>query len=224
MMINKSWFVLSGRVRSLHIPGSHVRYSEKLAKEVILQFTQKGDKILDPFAGFGTILLVAEKLGRIPYGIEYEQARVEYIKNQVYSKNPVRAQKNIIIGSALDIDKYALPKFDFCMTSPPYMRSFDAENPFSNYTKKGSYSKYLHDIKVIFTKIKLLMKKNSFIIIEISNTFGEGKPMTPLAWDVGKELSTIFFLEREIIHCAKEGNPSQGTNHSYLLIFRNKKG
>ena len=70
---------------------------------------------------------------------------------------------------------------------------------------------------------KKVMKKNAIIVVEISNTFGKNHPMTPLAWDVAKEISKIFFLEREIIYCIKEGKLSPNlSNHSYCLIFRNK--
>ena len=92
-----------------------VRYTESLVHHFLEEFTKKGDTIFDPFAGFGTTLMVAEKMGRIPFGIEYESDRGKYIKSQIKHK------ENLIIGSSLMIDSYDLPKIDFCFTSPPYM-------------------------------------------------------------------------------------------------------
>ena len=63
------------------------------------------------------------------------------------------------------------------------------------------------------------MKTNATLIIEVSNTFDKHHPMTPLAWDVARELSKIFFFEREIIYGVKN---SAGNTHSYLLIFVNR--
>ena len=216
MKNNTSWFVLSGKLAPLNIKGSEVRYSNALAKRLILQYSKKGDNVLDPFAGFGTTLVVAQQLGRIGYGVEFEEKRYEYISKHI------REPSKIVHGNALKIAQYKFPKMDFCLTSPPYMRSFDRENPFSNYSKKGSYAQYLRDISAIYRQIKKLMKKDATIIVEIANTFGKGYPMTPLAWDVGKELSKIFFFEREIIHCTSDREASSGANHSYLLVFRNK--
>ncbi|HIH24175.1 TPA: site-specific DNA-methyltransferase [Candidatus Woesearchaeota archaeon] len=216
MAFDRSWFVLSGKLKPIKIKGAHVRYSEELAEKLIVEFTKKGDTVLDPFAGFGTTLLVAQKLGRIGFGVEYEKERYDFIKRKL------NAPSVIVNGSSLTISHYKFPKVDFCMTSPPYMRSFDDENPFSNYHKRGSYKQYLKDISTIYRQIKKLMKKDAVVIVEIGNTFGEGHPMTPLAWDVAKELSKIFFFEREIIHCTTEREASQGSNHSYLLAFRNK--
>ncbi|HLG23992.1 MAG TPA: DNA methyltransferase [Candidatus Nanoarchaeia archaeon] len=216
--MQKSWFVMECKYPEIKIDGkTDIRYPEIFVKKMLLEFTKKGDKVFDPFSGFGTTLITAQKLKRVGIGIEYDLKRFEYARKKLKFPNKV------IHGNALKINEYNLPKFDFCLTSPPYMRNFDSEDPFSNYTKKGSYSKYLKDIKQIFSQVKKVMKKNALIIVEISNTFGKRKPMTPLAWDVGKEISKVLYLEQEIIYCAKNVNSaSKGQNHSYCLIFRNK--
>ena len=43
------------------------------------EFTEKGQIVFDPFAGFGTTLLVAEEMGRIGYGIEYSKSKADYV-------------------------------------------------------------------------------------------------------------------------------------------------
>ncbi|MBT9174674.1 MAG: Modification methylase DpnIIB [candidate division WS2 bacterium] len=45
-------------------------FSEKLVNRLILCSTKPGDAVLDPFAGSGTTILVAEKLNRIGIGID----------------------------------------------------------------------------------------------------------------------------------------------------------
>ena len=206
------------KIKGKKLDSKHeIRFPKEFAKKFILEFTKKGDFILDPFAGFGTTLFAAQDNGRIGIGIEYNSKRCDYIKKRL--KLPGR----IINGDSTKLDSINLPKMDFLLTSPPYMRYFDKENPLSNYTKKGNYKNYLTGIGKIFSKIKKVMKRNSFIVVEASNTFGKSQLMTPLAWDLGKEISKYFFLEREIVYCHKEkDSSSNGKNHSYCLIFRNK--
>ena len=175
-----------------------IRFPKKFAEKIILEFTRKGDIVFDPFAGFGTTLFAAQDNGRVGVGIEYENKRFNYIKSKL--KSPSR----IINGDSTKLKSINLPKMDFLLTSPPYMRYFDKENPLANYTAKGHYKNYLAGIGKVFLNIKKIMKKNSFIVVEVSNTFGKKYPMTPLAWDMGKEISRHLFLEREIIYCHKE--------------------
>ena len=59
-----------------------VRYSESIVEHFLNEFTGKGDIVFDPFAGYGTTLIVAEAMGRIPLGIEYDEKRVAYIQSK----------------------------------------------------------------------------------------------------------------------------------------------
>lgn len=196
---------------------SSFRYTDKFVEKFITEFTKKGDKILDPFAGFGTTLLAAQKLGRIGTGIEYDKERYNYVKTRL--KYPTK----VILGNSLKISSYNLPKFDFSITSPPYMRHFDKENPFSNYTRAGTYTQYLKDIRKIYSQVKKIMKKDAAVVVEVSNTFGKDHSMTTLAFDIAKEISKSFYFEREFIYCVKEGELKPGlANHSYVLLFRNR--
>ena len=47
-----------------------LRYPEELVATFLRQFTGPGDVVLDPFAGYGTTLIVAEAMDRVPYGVE----------------------------------------------------------------------------------------------------------------------------------------------------------
>jgi DNA methylase len=53
-----------------------VRYPESLVEYFLQEYTQVGDTILDPFAGYGTALIVAERQGRVPFGVELSEEKV----------------------------------------------------------------------------------------------------------------------------------------------------
>jgi DNA modification methylase len=214
--LKRSWFVLPGRLAPLTLPGAESRFSDAFARKLIRLFTKRGDRILDPFMGFGTTILAAQQLGRIGVGIERMRRRVAYVRPLLQSPS------SILKADAMRLFQLDLSKFDLCLTSPPYLRSTDNENPFSGKARRGNYRKYLLDIENIFRQVKCLMKPRAAIVVEVANTFHNGRPMTPLAWDVAKILSRLFWFEREYIHCTTDAPPAVGTDHSYVLIFRNK--
>ncbi len=196
-----------------------VRFSDTLVASFISEFTKVGDTVFDPFAGFGTTLFVADKLNRKGIGIEYLPDRAQYIKTIVRNAN------SIICDSALNQTVYdVLPDIDFSITSPPYMsKNNHPQYPFAGYEINGkNYDDYLDDIKKIYTLIKSKMKPNAYAVIEVSNIVNQ-EVVTTLAWDIGKTVSEVLTLKKEIIVDWTDGELEQeyGYNHSYCLVFQN---
>ena len=102
----------------------YVRTPPPYVEHFLDRFTAPGDVVLDPFAGFGTTLAVAERMDRRAYGVEYEADRAAYARERVTSPDRVHH------GSAFDLPgltthdpdaaAFALPPVDCCLTSPPY--------------------------------------------------------------------------------------------------------
>lgn len=191
-----------------------VRYSPEFVKHFLEQYSKKGDVIFDPFAGFGTTLVTAEELGREAYGIEFEERRAAYIKSLM--KHPERA----IHGDSLNLLDYDLPNFDFVITSPPYMGRHHKENPFTAYSTEGSgYQNYLADLGSIFEQIAMKMKPAAYAVVEVANLKHDDARPTPLAWDIGKELSEVLTFVGETI-ISWEPTYGFGYDHSYALVFK----
>ena len=217
-------FLNLNHTNDLHLPEPYqqddVRSSDNLAATFLQHYTQPGDTVFDPFAGFGTTLYMSEKLGRVGYGVEYLPERVRYIQSVIRNKS------NILCGSALELDKLPLPIMDFSFTSPPYMsKNNHAQYPFAAYRVTGAdYDQYLADIKTIYRQLNKILKPDAYAVVEVSNIINEGV-MTPLAWDVARAIGEVMTLEREII-VAWEGEETGGSygfgyDHCYCLVFRN---
>ena len=198
------------------------RTPESLIEYFIHQFTKSGDTVFDPFAGLGTTLFVAEEMGRIPFGIEIDERRCEYVRSQLAMKD------NIILGDSRYLDKFQLPPLDFVFTSPIFMRSNETKNPLSGYREQGTYQNYLDELQSIFRKVRELLKPEAKVIIEVFNLRATStRPMTLLAWDIARAISGVLRFEKEIIACWQSENRGDssyiyGYNHSYCLVFDSK--
>lgn len=165
---------------------------------------------------------MAEDLGRIPYGLEYDLNRFEYIKSELTHKD------NIINGDARILERYGFPTMDFMISSPPYMHELDLDHyAMSAYTTKGDYTQYLSELQEIYAQVKKLLRPNAIVVIEVSNLKKKGEPITTLAWDVAKSISKVFQFEGEVIvgwtgESTADGIYGYGYDHSYCLIFKNK--
>lgn len=211
----KTYLRLSN-VQKMELPaefrGDDVRFSEGLAEFFIQQYSQPGDVVFDPFSGFGTTLRVAERLKRISYGLEFDNRRVEYVRTLLQHPD------HLIHGDARHLGEYALPPFDFSLTSPPYLSKNDREDPFTAYTLPGSgYTEYLRDFKQIYTQMRQLMKPSARLVIEASNLKGNNG-VTTLAWDIANVVGQVLAFEGEMV-IEWEDPYGYGYDHSYALVF-----
>jgi DNA modification methylase len=177
----------------------------------INKFSEPGQIVFDPFAGFGTTLLVAEGLGRTGYGIEYSKPKADYVQGLL--AHP----EHLIQGDSRNLSEYDIPPVDLCLTSPPYTNESDTENPFVDYRQKGfDYSSYLQGMGHIFSQVAAKMKPSGHLVIEASNLKKSGQ-VTTLAWDIARQVSLLFHFEGETIVCWDRYG--YGYNHSYCLVF-----
>ena len=192
--------------------GPDVRYPPSLVEHFLTRFTAEGDTVFDPFAGFGTTLLVAEAMGRVARGVEFDERRFRYARSRL--KRP----DGLISGDARRLADYDLPPFDLSLTSPPYMGRNDRDDPFTNYSMPGKgYDGYLRDLRTIYARMGLLMNPGARVVIEVAN-LKRGDGVTTLAWDVAASVSDVLDFEGEIV-IAWEDEYGYGYDHSYCLVF-----
>ncbi len=190
-----------------------VRYCPEFVEHFLGEYTCAGDVVLDPFMGFGTTLVVSEKIGRIGYGVEFDRMRCEYVKSQL--EHPERALQ----GDSLRLFEIDIPAIDFSITSPPYMGKHHTENPFTAYSTIGKgYDQYLKDLQGIYKQIADKLKPGGHAVIEVSNLKHPDAEITLLAWDIAREVSNVLnFIGETII--SWEPTYSYGYDHSYALVF-----
>lgn len=188
-----------------------VRCADSFVEYCIDTFTEKGQVVFDPFAGYGTTLLIAEQMGRAGYGIEYSKPKADYVRRLL--DHPQR----LVHGDSRRLLDYALPPIDLCLTSPPYTNQSDTENPFVDYRQKGfDYPSYLQEIGNIFSQVARRLKPSGHVVIEASNLKKDGR-VTTLAWDIARQVSQILHFQGETVIGWDEYG--YGYNHSYCLVF-----
>lgn len=208
-------FLQLSNTRSEPLPeqfaGDDIRYAPALVQVFLEQYTRQGERIFDPFAGYGTTLITAEALGREAYGLEIDEAKADYIRSRM------RSPERLLQADARHLDNYNLPHFHFSMTSPPYMNKDDATDPLSDYRRVGgSYRGYLRQIRSIYAQLAGLMEPARTVVIEASNLKHAGR-LTTLAWDIAGEVSQVLNFEGEVV--VGWDHYGYGYDHSYCLVF-----
>ena len=177
----------------------------------LARFTRVGDKVLDPFAGLGTTLFVAEEMRRVPFGLELDPRRQQWVAGQLEHWTNLRR------GDAARLGRCDFPKMDFSMSSPPFMARHHKWNPLrADDRAHAGYTAYLRDVRHIYRQVGAGMKRGARVVVQADNI--PGRTFTPLVRDLSLAIGEVLRLETEIV-VAWEGGP-ENFRHTHCLVFK----
>jgi len=99
----------------------------QLVEKVIQLFTHKGELVVDPFVGVGTVLLAAKELGRNAVGTDINSKFIEFAKTRV-GESIGGTSQILLHDDARDLNQYLEPEsVKLVLTSPPYANLLNRE-------------------------------------------------------------------------------------------------
>ena len=189
-----------------------VRFSEALVGFFVERLTDPGDAVLDPFAGFGTTLVVAESLRREAFGVEIDSDRATFVRSRM------RAPDRLFTADARELDALPIPNVSLAITSPPYSSPGDPEEALSAYRDANpGYHRYLADLQRVCRSVGSLLTPDGWLMIEAANLRRPDRVDT-LAWDIAHAVGEVLPFAGEIV-VRWEPTYSYGYDHSYCLLF-----
>ena len=216
-------------------------YGPTMIEEFINFFTKEGDMVFDPFLGIGSTLVAAKRTNRLGCGVELNKKYFDI------SKKRLPEFKDMIFNAdSQDMSSIDLPEIDFSISSPPYWDILNrSTNKFAkerndknldvNYSNDindlgniEDYEEFIQKLSNVYLDVHKKLKIGGYLVVIIKNVKKEGI-MYPLAWDLGKKLSTTYTLKDEKIWIqdraalAPYGYPySWASNilHHYCLVFQ----
>lgn len=157
-----------------------IHFTQALAASVIGHASRPGELVLDPFVGYGTTTLVAERMGRRAIGIELVEEHLEIARARSGGRS------RLIQGDARELSRLVDEPVDLVLTSPPYMPQRDhPQNPLTGYaTDDGSYDVYLQELGAVFAQVADLLRPGGQLVLNVADVVGIDGSVTPLASDI----------------------------------------
>ena len=171
-----------------------------LAKQVMELFSHKGELVVDPFVGSGTVLVAARDLDRNALGFDLQEKYIklcgERLRNTALAKN---SQQIAIMDDARNIPRYLEEEtVSLVFTSPPYANLLNRRrtNKSRRDRKNGQYGKveqysqdprdlgtldlesYSQAMGDIFENILPLLKPKAHCVINVPDMWWENKRIT----------------------------------------------
>jgi DNA modification methylase len=190
-----------------------IHFTEALAASIIRHASRPGDLVLDPFAGYGTTVAVAEQLGRRAIGIELLPEHLDIARGRI------GGTARLILGDARQLAQLVEEPVDLVLTSPPYMpRADHPENPLTGYaTADGDYAVYLAELGEVFGQAAALLRPAGRMVVNVGNPIGIDGTVTPLASDIGGVIDQHLPLLG--VTTLRWDEPPAGLDGDFLLWF-----
>lgn len=202
----RSWVAVEGSLEPISYKGlSFFRFPEAVAEHVIERYSAPGDWVLDPFCGFGTTLVVAERMGRHAVGYETDERRAAFSASRV--ANPDR----VVHGSSEDLTPAQWPPFALLFTSPPYWTF----RPDGN----SDLTTYLADVRRLFSGFVRPLAPGATVAVQVSQ-LRQGDRTLPRVWQLGTALNEIFPLREDLVRVnTGDALAGPGYDHDHVLVF-----
>jgi DNA modification methylase len=190
-----------------------IHFTEALAASVIGHASEPGELVLDPFAGYGTTVAVAERMGRRAIGIELVPEHLEIARRRTVGT------ARLILGDARELSRLVDEPVDLVLTSPPYMPSaHHPENPLAGYaTDDGDYAVYLRELGSIFGQVAAVLRPGGRLVVNVANVVATDGTVTPLAGDMAGVIDRHVPLLG--VTTLRWDEPPAGLDGDYLLWF-----
>ncbi len=176
-------------------------FAPQIARNLILQYTQENELILDPMVGSGTTLIEAKLLNRNAYGIDVNPKAVELSKKAIDFKFNNTSVQKVFQGDCRKMPQFEDCSFDFILTHPPYLNIIQyskgtIEEDLSNIS---SIPKFFDEMEIVARELFRVLKENRFCAVLIGDT-RKSQHYVPLSYYLLERFLKVgFALKEEII-------------------------
>jgi DNA modification methylase len=216
-----------------HKPDYRGNFAPQIPRNVILNYSDEGELVLDPMVGSGTTLIEARLLNRNAIGYDINQKAVNITSERIRFEVNNKSKQIAKLGNAQKLPEKD-NSIDLIVTHPPYLNLVtysDGKNP-DDFSSISSIPKFLDAMDVALREMYRVLKPGRFCAILIGDT-RKGQHYIPLShFLLQRCLRTGFALKEEVIKT--QHNTTHGPRwtasakhykfylimHEHLFVFR----
>ncbi len=241
-IITDSLWIFPSRDNSgMHTPEYHGNFIPQIPRQAMLRFTRRGEWVLDAFAGLGTTLIEARRLGRNAVGIEINSRIARRAEELVErEENPYGVSTRIVVGDATKESTYAsLRSFQLLILHPPYWDIIK----FSRKRGDLSNAKTLDEFLLMFRRAVELSSKhldeNRYLVLVIGDKYSDGEWIPLGFYTMDIVMQAGFKLKSIVVKNIEENRGKRGQRslwryralrdgyyvfkHEYVMFFVKEK-
>ncbi len=205
-IITDSLWVLDKRDNTgVHSSGYWGNFIPQIPRQMMKRYTKKGEWVLDTFAGCGTTLIEAQRLGRNSIGIEI-QPKIVKIANKLICSEPNNFDtvNKVIEGDSSEVDyksvlsNYGTKSVQLLIMHPPYFDIIKFSNDPRDLSNAKSVGEFLAKMNRIVSEASKVLERGRYLALVIGDKYSKGE-WIPLGFLTMQEALKNGFTLKSII-------------------------
>lgn len=213
--------------------------------QMLRRYTKKGEWVLDPFAGSGTTLIEAQRLGRHSIGVELQPQVAEWARRLIASEpNRHGVVSEVVIGDSTCIDYRAIlqqhgqQSVQLVIMHPPYFDIIAFSDDPRDLSNAASVDNFLALMGRAIDNVAPVLDPGRYLALVIGDKYAHGEWIPLGFWTMNEVLKRGFALKSIIVKNfeATTGKRSQKElwkyralaggfyifKHEYIFVFRKR--
>lgn len=205
-IITDSLWILEKRDSSgVHKADYWGNFIPQIPHQMIKRYTKKGEWVLDTFAGCGTTLIEAQRLGRNSIGIELQEDVTETANNLIKSEtNKFNTVGEAIVGDSTEVnygsvlERYGQKSVQLLIMHPPYFDIIKFSKDPRDLSNARSMEDFLDKMGTVITRASKFLEKGRYFALVIGDKYSRGE-WIPLGFLTMQEVLKRGFSLKSII-------------------------
>lgn len=205
-IITDSLWILEKRDSSgVHKADYWGNFIPQIPNQMMKRYTKKGEWVLDTFAGCGTTLIEAQRLGRNSIGIELQEDVADAANNLIKCEpNKFNTVSEVIVGDSTEIDygsvleRYGRKTVQLLIMHPPYFDIIKFSKDPRDLSNARSVDDFLEKMNRVVLRASEFLARGRYFALVIGDKYSKGE-WIPLGFLTMQEVLKRGFSLKSII-------------------------